>query len=259
MNIIIPAAGRGKRFTDAGYTIPKPYIQSGLSNFSILHLSIANILPICRGKNNRIIVLLQKEWLETYKAENDKIMDWFISLQIEGVYLLFVGIDHITDGPYSTCKLAYPHIDNPDGEMVISACDQFVASPYGLTEWINFTKGRNAVGSLITFCHNGSRWSYVRSDPQHNVLECAEKKVISNFANAGYYYFRSWHDFIYGGTEMEKSGDRTNGEYYVAPIYNYLIRNNQKVVHYFVNEFYSTGTPEDLNVFQEYLKQLRNV
>jgi hypothetical protein len=52
---------------------------------------------------------------------------------------------------------------------------------------------------------------------------------------------------------MIREGLRVNGEFYVAPTYNQLIREGFKVGHYNVGEegagMYGLGTPADLDKF----------
>ena len=49
---------------------------------------------------------------------------------------------------------------------------------------------------------------------------------------------------------MIKDKSRTNGEFYVAPVYNWAVRDGKRVGVFMVDKCYSLGTPEDL---QEYL------
>jgi dTDP-glucose pyrophosphorylase len=85
------------------------------------------------------------------------------------------------------------------------------------------------------------------------VQEVAEKKQISNNATAGYYYWKKGSDFVKYAEQMIKDNSRTNGEFYVAPVYNWAVRDGKKVGIYMVDRLYSLGTPEDL---QEYLSEV---
>jgi hypothetical protein len=53
---------------------------------------------------------------------------------------------------------------------------------------------------------------------------------------------------------MEKLKDKVNGEYYVAPTYNYLIAEGHKIFAMNVGvvgySVHGIGTPEDLALFQ---------
>lgn len=253
MNIVIPAAGRGKRFTDVGYAVPKPFILIGDTNRTMLEMVIGNMMADYDFKSAEPIhfhIILQKIWFTDYKILLDKIKSDFrknaMQLGITGS-INFIEVDHVTQGPACSTLLADPYIIGTHEPVVILGCDQYV--PEGIRPWIRYNRRRGAEGSLMTFAHNDSRWSYVASDPDHNVTLCREKEVISSFANTGIYYFNSWHTFKYYAQQMIDDDARVGNEFYIAPVYNYMIADRKKVVHYFVNEFYGTGTPDDLNKF----------
>ena len=50
---------------------------------------------------------------------------------------------------------------------------------------------------------------------------------------------------------MIKNNIRTNGEFYVCPVYNEAINDGFKVKTFEVQKMWGIGTPEDLNVFLE--------
>ena len=45
---------------------------------------------------------------------------------------------------------------------------------------------------------------------------------------------------------MIEENSRTNGEFYVAPVYNWAIKDGKKIAIYMVDEIYELGTPEYL-------------
>ena len=104
------------------------------------------------------------------------------------------------------------------------------------------------------FYGEGNAWSYAKTLDNGYVQEVAEKKQISNNATAGYYYWKKGSDFVKYAEQMIKDNSRTNGEFYVAPVYNWAVRDGKKVGIYMVDRLYSLGTPEDL---QEYLSEVR--
>lgn len=59
LNIVIPAAGRGQRFKDAGYTIPKPYLPIG--GKTMLERVIENVTP---SQPHRFIVIRPEDVAE---------------------------------------------------------------------------------------------------------------------------------------------------------------------------------------------------
>ena len=89
-------------------------------------------------------------------------------------------------------------------------------------------------------------WSYAKVDEVGCVMEVAEKKVISNHATAGYYYWSKGSDFVKYAEEMIEADDRVNNEFYVAPVYNYAVGDGKKITITYVDKVYELGTPEYL-------------
>ena len=58
LNIVVPMAGRGQRFVDAGYRVPKPLIP--VHGVPMIRLVIANLMP---RRPHRFIFICQREHL----------------------------------------------------------------------------------------------------------------------------------------------------------------------------------------------------
>ena len=85
-----------------------------------------------------------------------------------------------------------------------------------------------------------------------------KKKPISNIATVGIYYFKKGKYFVESAEQMIKKNIRTNGEFYIAPVYNEMIESNKKILHYPIAEMRGLGTPEDLLRFLENINQKSN-
>jgi NDP-sugar pyrophosphorylase family protein len=78
INIIIPMAGKGSRFANAGYELPKPLID--VNNKPMIELVIENLKPEI---DHKFIFICQKEHLEKFtlreilikKVENCEIIE----------------------------------------------------------------------------------------------------------------------------------------------------------------------------------------
>ena len=62
LNIVIPMAGRGSRFADAGYADPKPLIP--VHGVPMIRLVIGNIRPSCA---HRFIFICQRAHVQAYE------------------------------------------------------------------------------------------------------------------------------------------------------------------------------------------------
>jgi hypothetical protein len=109
----------------------------------------------------------------------------------------------------------------------------------------------NVDGGILTFPATHPKWSFAKLDKDGFVSEVAEKKVISNNATVGIYYWKKGSDYVQYTEQMIKKDIRTNGEFYVCPVFNEAIRDNKKIKQYPIEKMMGLGTPEDL---EKYLK-----
>ena len=156
----------------------------------------------------------------------------------------FIEIDHITEGPAVTALMCEKYLDKDD-ELVIANCDQIM-------EWNSKLFLHNARlydGCVVTYHSHTPKNSYARLDKKGNVVEIKEKEVISNVSLNGIHYWNKAQYFIDSATKMIEANDRApNNEFYVAPTYNYMIRQGLTVgIFHIPNEQHNAvGTPEDL-------------
>ena len=97
----------------------------------------------------------------------------------------------------------------------------------------------------MVFTADNPKWSYVRLNSQFEAVEVAEKKVISNLATCGVYYFAEGRYFVKGAREMIAKNIRVNNEFYTCPVFNEVLP-YLSVGVYGVREMFGLGTPEDL-------------
>ena len=236
INIVIPMAGEGKRFQDAGYTVPKPFID--IKGKTMLEWSLESLYI----EGARFILIARTPQLLGYE---------YIMEHIQKKYsCVIVPLESLTEGMASSVLLAAEYMNNED-PLLIGACDQTVDVPMG--EFVGDAKNRKLAGSLMTFYSEHPKWSYAKVDEKGFVLETKEKSPISTHANVGLYYFERGRDFVNVARRMIAQNDRVNNEFYVAPVYNYAIQNGAKVGIYEIKEsqMHGLGTPEDV---QEFLK-----
>ena len=119
-------------------------------------------------------------------------------------------------------------------------------------------RNNNADGGIVTFIATHPKWSFAKVNDEGEVTLIAEKKPISNIATVGIYYFKKGKYFVESAEQMIKKNIRTNGEFYIAPVYNEMIESNKKILHYPIAEMRGLGTPEDLLRFLENINQKSN-
>ena len=179
INIVIPMAGAGSRFAQAGYKKPKPFIDV-LGRPMICH-----VLDNLNMPDARFILLTRKEHFEN----EQETVNWIKSkYNVE-----FVLIDNLTEGAACTVLHAHKLIDN-NTPLLIANSDQIV--DMNIAEFINDSENRNLDGSVLCFKDHDTKWSYAKIDGEGLITEIREKVVISEFATVGIYYFAKGVFFV---------------------------------------------------------------
>lgn len=229
INILIPMAGLGSRFADAGYEKPKPLIDV---NGVPMIKAVIDSLDI----DGHYIFIVQKEHSVKYHLL-DVLDDFAPGCDI-------IEIDGLTDGAARTTLAAKNLIDN-DNPLLIANSDQVIVWDSSL-----FSHLIDSVDAVALFKAKDSKWSYAKIE-QAKIVEVAEKKVISNNASVGVYGWNKGSDYVKYAEQMIAKNIRTNNEFYIAPVYNEAIQDGKTVVPFFVDEMHGIGTPEDLEAYLE--------
>ena len=235
MNVLIPMAGAGKRFVDAGYIFPKPLIE--IRNKPMIQWVIESL-----NINANYIFIIQKEHQKKYNIKS--------VLNILKPNCKIIELDGITEGAACTTLLAKKYINNSD-PLIIANSDQYIN--WNSSEALYDFNSKNLDGAILTFKAIHPKWSYAKCDENGFVSEVAEKKVISKNATVGVYYWKHGSDYVASAENMIKKNIRVNNEFYVCPVYNEFLKKNKKIKIHNINEMWGIGTPEDLqNFIQNY-------
>jgi dTDP-glucose pyrophosphorylase len=238
INIVIPMAGRGSRFSKAGYELPKPLLD--VRGRPMIEVVVENLRP---KEPHRFIFICQKEHLEQYDLEAKLIKSAGANTEI-------IPINHVTDGAACTVLLAEKFI-NDENSLMIANCDQYVS--VSIDDYLAKMIENQYDGYIMTMTAEDPKWSFVRLNGQNEVIEVVEKKVVSNEATVGIYNYKHGSQFVKAAKEMINANDRVNNEFYVAPAYNYMIREKLRVGYMNIgsdrNGMYGLGVPEDLTYF----------
>lgn len=239
LNIVVPMAGRGSRFATAGYTDPKPLIP--VHGIPMIRVVIENLKP---STLHRFIFVCQNEHIAAYNLR-EKLNAWAPGCEI-------IGLDGITEGAACTVLAARHLIDNAD-ELMIANSDQYVNCE--IDAYLAAMTG-DEDGLIMTMSSGDPKWSFVGFDDDGKVIRVVEKEVISDEATVGIYNFRHGHEFVSNADQMIASNDRVKNEFYVAPVYNYMIRQGKRIGVYNIGSeadgMYGLGIPADLDLFLEH-------
>jgi HAD superfamily hydrolase (TIGR01509 family) len=169
LNILVPMAGAGSRFAQAGFTFPKPLIE--VKGKPMIQLVVENL-----GFKAKYIYVVRKEHYEKY---NLKHLLNLITPDCE-----IVQVDHLTEGAACTTLLAKEYINTEDS-LIIANSDQFIE--WNPTDFYYKMVETRADGGILTFKSVHPKWSFVRLDENENVVEVAEKRPISDNATCLHY------------------------------------------------------------------------
>lgn len=239
-------AGRGSRFVDAGYKHPKPFID--VHGRCMIEHVVENLTPY---QPYRFIFLARRE--------HEEYIEKHMSFATNVIY-----VDKVTEGAACTVLLAKELIDN-NSPLIIANSDQLVKwndsevscgggytwrESNAIQDMVNDAIYYEADATIATFYANHPKWSYARTDDNDEVVEVAEKKVISEHATVGIYYYKYGSDFVRYANQMIQKNIRVNGEFYVCPVFNEMISSNKLIKTYDVSKMMGLGTPEDLDKFK---------
>lgn len=239
LNVVIPCAGAGKRFAQAGYKFPKPIIDVNGRPMIEWVLESLNI------KAN-YIYLFQREHLEEYNIRS------LLNILTPGCTI--VPVDGITEGGACTVLLAEEYINN-DNPILLVNSDQYVE--WDSSDFMYKMINRDVDVGILTFPNHSVKWSYAKTDDYGYVTQIAEKNPISEHATIGIYYAKKGSDFVRYAKQMINKDRRVNGEFYVCPVFQEYIEDDKKVLIHELeaSQMHGMGTPEDLNNFLIYLNK----
>ena len=229
IHLVMPMAGRGSRFSQKGYNYPKPMLE--IYERPFFYWSVQSIAKFVELASLTFVVL--REHMENYGIDKE-ILKYFPNAYI---YML----DDVTEGAVVTCMKGIDHITD-DNPIVFNDCDHLFKS----TDFNFFCESRfddNIDGILLTFLSNEDKYSFVGKDSMGNITYTIEKKVVSNEAICGCYYFHDKKLFMEASLEYLKKCDYS--EYFMSGVYNILLEKG-KCIKSMITDFHIPfGVPEE--------------
>jgi beta-phosphoglucomutase-like phosphatase (HAD superfamily)/dTDP-glucose pyrophosphorylase len=231
INIVVPMAGLGSRFSQAGYTFPKPLID--VRGKPMIQAVVENI-----SIKGRYIFIVQKEHYEKYNLK------YVLNLIAPNCEIVIT--EGVTEGAACSVLLAKDLINN-DEPLIMANSDQILEwDPYKFL-YVSMSVGID--GAISTFTNTHPKFSYAKVDDKGFVTEVAEKKPISNVATTGIYFWKAGKDFVKYAEQMISKNIRVNNEFYVAPVFNEAIQDGKKIKTVHCDVFHCIGTPDDLEQY----------
>ena len=240
---IVPMAGMGKRFIDAGYKIPKPLVKvKGQHMF----IRAAESLP----ESDHWIFICQENHIIEYH------LDKIIKQHFPGSDIIIV--DKTTNGQASSCMLAMSKVRCND-RILIGTCDNSMIYNHNNTEKLI----RNSDVTVWTFRNNQSvlqnpnmyGWVKLNKNGKVNSISC--KKAISetplkDHAIIGTFSFRNPSIFMESVNNMINKNRTVNNEYYIDVAIDESINLGYEVRTNEVSSYTCWGTPKDVESYNNY-------
>ena len=233
MNVLIPMAGAGSRFAQAGYTFPKPLID--VNGKPMIQVVVDNL-----NVEAHFIFIVQKEHYEKYNLQS------VLNLIAPGCDI--VQVNGLTEGAACTTLLAKDLINNNE-PLLMANSDQFVE--WNSNECLYAFTADSIDGGIVTFESTHPKWSFAKLGDDGFVSEVAEKNPISNIATVGIYYWKHGSDYVKYAEQMIEKNIRVNNEFYVCPVFNEAIGGGKKIRVKNIERMWGLGTPEDLQYYLE--------
>ena len=231
MNIIIPMAGAGSRFSQAGFKLPKPLIEV---HGKPMYQWAANSLPLDQA--GRLVFIIRKDEF-TQQLSDD------IAYTYAGYDPDIVVLNSLTRGQAETVYLAADVLDTREATLIHNADTAFESMTM---------PNNHSFGGLVTFecAPNDARWSFARVDDldTDKIVEVREKQIISSHASTGTYYFSDTEWLLTAIHQQLEQGMTEQGEFYIAPLYNRAIHDGHYIELLHCQNFTGLGTPEELKL-----------
>lgn len=248
--VLIPMAGAGQRFADAGYRVHKPAIPTtdrfdGTEKPMVV--CATKDLPGVAADGSNVIYVDR-----TFHREDgveDAIRTYYEKAQ-------FITIDRLTEGQACTCMLAKEFLD-PEEELLIAGCDNGMD-----IDRAAFQETKQTCDCIVfTYRHNEAvlqkpnAYGWMLTDKDGNITGTSIKKAISDTpmedpAVVATFWFKRAKVFLDATEKMIRENDRINGEFYVDQTVKHVLDLGYRAKIFDIDRYVGWGTPADYEGYQ---------
>lgn len=249
--ILIPMAGAGQRFADAGYTVHKPAImtvdrKTGHEKPMVV-CATADLPGVAADGSN--VIYVDRTFHKADGVE-DIIHEYYPRAS-------FITVDHLTEGQACTCMLAEPYLD-PEEPLLIAGCDNGMDIDRKAFEAL--TKECDCI--VFTYRHNEAvlaspnAYGWMIADEDGNITGTSIKKAISDTpmedpAVVATFWFRKAKVFLEATKKMIAENDRVNQEFYVDQTVKHVLDLGYQAKIFDIDRYVGWGTPADYEGYQK--------
>lgn len=232
--IVIPMLGRSSRFFNAGYEAPKYMLPLGCE--TVFSRSVKSFEHYFQ--EIPFLFLVRKD----HDAMN------FVSQEIAKMGIRDFRIIEFSSETRGQAESVYIGVSDyaENTPLLVFNID---------TIRLNYTMPSATSlgdGFLEVFKGQGDGWSFIEPGYENSVIRTTEKVRISDLCSNGMYYFRELQQFRNAFSNYVSQESAVNGEIYIAPLYNYLIRSGLDIKYriVFSGDILHCGLPEDYELLK---------
>lgn len=251
MKIIIPMAGAGQRFADAGYTTHKPAIPTyDRRTGKKLPMVVCAVLDLPGVEQDGSNVIFIDRTFHKEEGVEDEIRKHFPKAQ-------FITIEQLTEGQACTCLLAKDLLDANES-VLIAGCDNGMIIDE--KKFCELTKETDEI--VFTYRNNEAvlknpnAYGWMKVDGEDNIVGASIKKAISDtpmndHAVVATFWFKTAEMFIKATEKMIAENDRINNEFYVDEVVLHLLDMGLRAKVFEIERYIGWGTPKDYEEYQQ--------
>lgn len=230
LHLVMPMAGRGSRFFENGFVMPKPLIE--INDRPFFYWATQSIAKFVDCADITFVVL------------EEHIRDHAIDREIKTYYpdAKIVALPEVTEGAAITALRGAESL--PDDEpLLFNDCDHlFLCKPFNeFCKAGDFANGPD--GALLTFASDSPAYSYLQYGADGRVCHTVEKQVVSHDAICGAYYFKNKQ--LYASACAEYLNHCDYKEFFVSGIYNVLAARGADLRGFATDLHLPFGTPAE--------------
>lgn len=242
VNLIL-AAGQGKRFSEAGYKLPKPLIPvNGLP----MVIAASRYLP----KADKFVFVVSKSQVKDYRL--DHVLKKHYR---EAIIVVQTGE---LRGQAHSCLVAKDHI-HPEDVLTVATCDSGVVYDQAkFNKLMADPKNDALIWSFRNYppmAANPTAYGWIDIGPRDYVRKVSYKMPLSpeplrDHAVVGHFTYKKAKYCFDNIEQMIKENRKTGLEFSLDECSNVLVGNGLKVKVFEVDKFLCWGTPNELKTYE---------
>lgn len=236
--LVLPMAGYGNRFIEAGYALPKQFLR--INGKTCLEYSLDSL---DLDYFDRVIIGCREEFERQYNVEA------FLRSRYENVRFSVCEFDSDTNGSLDTVYQIVDRCDlGDDCELSIFTLDVNFSSKHALNDMTTDAE-------VLVVKTNNPGFSFAKVDDYKTmtVIKTAEKRIISEFGAVGLYRYKNAAVFKDIAAEELNGEPNYKNEHFICPLYNRYLDKGHTVKAVKAEQMVMFGTP----IEYEFCKSLR--